>query len=222
MAPVKQEIHAGMQHLLLCEGLDAQNFLIYYLNSSVFSSYSALQQTVQVVDFGGIRQLSTAINAWKNMEGFENIKSLLVIRDAEASATDAAQSVKDAFKKAALPPPDGPNSLFKGSAISTGFTLFPSCDKLPQNGTLEDLCLNILQEKESRILEEIEVFMNKLGQEKLREFPHRFKTKLHTYFSLTDKYVSLKIGEAAKAGAFDWTSPKLNSLRGFLISIVQD
>lgn len=220
MAQDRQKIYAGMQHLILCEGIDAQNFLIYYLNSDALATWPALQQTVQVADFGGINQLYMALSTWKNTEGFENIKSLLIIRDAETSATNAIQSVKDAFKKANLPQPDGPNSMSKTSAISTGFTLFPSCDKFPKNGTLEDLCLNILQEKESRLLEEIEAFMNKLGNEKLREFPHRFKSKLHTYFSITDKYVSLKIGEAAKAGAFNWDSPQLVNLRDFLVSML--
>ena len=66
----------------------------------------------------------------------------------------------------------------------------------------------------------IEKFMYELGKRHGREYPHDFKTKLHTYFSVTDKYVSLKIGEAAKAGAFNWNSPKLLPLKNFLLEII--
>ena len=62
--------------------------------------------------------------------------------------------------------------------------------------------------------------MNNLENKYNRSYPHEFKTKLHTYFSVTDEYVSLKIGEAAKAGAFNWNSNKLLPLKNFLSEII--
>ncbi len=41
----------------------------------------------------------------------------------------------------------------------------------------------------------------------------------NTYFSVTDRYVSLKIGEAARAGAFDWENKALDALRRFVESM---
>ena len=32
------------------------------------------------------------------------------------------------------------------------------------------------------------------------------KSKLHAYLAIKNKYVDMKIGEAAKAGAWDWNS----------------
>ena len=69
-------------------------------------------------------------------------------------------------------------------------------------------------------IEEIDTFMKLLGDKHKREFPHEFKTKLHTYFSITDKFVGLKIGEAAKAGVFDWNSTRLDFLKSFLLSAI--
>jgi hypothetical protein len=97
--------------------------------------------------------------------------------------------------------------------------LFPTCDPAPGNGTLEDLCLSCLSESESAsILEEIDSFLTLL-EKKGREFPRIFKNRLHTYLSTNDRYVSLKIGEAAPAGAFDWNNTSLNALRDFLSEI---
>ena len=45
---------------------------------------------------------------------------------------------------------------------------------------------------------------------------HEHKSRLHTYFSVNEKYISLKIGEAAKAGAFAWDHEKLDGLRNII------
>ena len=63
--------------------------------------------------------------------------------------------------------------------------------------------------------------MNDLEKKYDRVFQREFKTKLHTYFSVTDKYVSLKIGEAARAGAFNWSSEKLTPLKRFLLELME-
>jgi hypothetical protein len=51
-------------------------------------------------------------------------------------------------------------------------------------------------------------------------FSRIFKAKLHTYFSVHNDYASLKIGEAAAAGAFDWNSPVLDPLKNFIQEIL--
>lgn len=46
-----------------------------------------------------------------------------------------------------------------------------------------------------------------------RRFSHRHKTRLHTYFSANNKFVSMKVEEAAHAGAFNWTHPNMEPLK---------
>ena len=213
-------IYPNMRHLILCEGRDEWGFLVKYLNSEALSEYSELSTIVQVEDFGGNEELSTKLQLWSRTPGFEQIKTLVVIRDAERNAEGAVQSIMSAFRNANLPIPPSPGCLEKTDHLSTGFLLFPSCDNHPQNETLEDLCLSILEETDYSVLNEINGFLHSLQDQGLRSFPHEFKSKLHTYFSVTDDFVSLKIGEAAEAGAFDWSSQKLNSLRDFLLSMI--
>lgn len=207
------------QHLILCEGIDAEGFMIYFLNNTESEYSEFLREHIQVMDFGGNENLFNYIETIKKMEGFDSVKSILVIRDAETNYIKAQNDIKAALAKAKLPVPEHTYEWADGN-IKTAYLLFPIYSQEPVNGTLEDLCLSVLsEENSSSVLDKINTFVSDLKSGMKREFPHEFKTKLHTYFSITDKYVSLKIGEAAKAGAFDWNSSKLNSLRAFIESM---
>lgn len=94
--------------------------------------------------------------------------------------------------KAGMSTPKSAGMWQESGGINVGFLLFPQLDSDPIEGTLEDLCLKII----------------------------KFKTKLHSFFSLTDRFVGLKIGEAADAGAFDWDSPELEGLRKMITSVL--
>ena len=212
------------EHLILCEGRDAENFLIHYLNSKELSDQPMFANDFQVVDFGGNEDLPKFLESVRTYNGYDEVVSLLVIRDAERRAESAKQSIQSAFQNAGLPVPECPCQWKEGQQenrrLKTGFLLFPTCDSSITEGTLEDFCLQILsEEKGNVILTAIEEFMLSLHEEYGREFPHEFKTKLHTYFSVTDNYVSMKIGEAAQSGAFNWNSPKLEPLKNFLLEL---
>ena len=217
----KNKIRDGMQHLILCEGKDAFNFLVNYLNSNAFSEQPELSRIVQVEDFGGNSELPSKLLLWSKAPGFQNLKSLVIIRDAETSADSAVNSITSAFDATGIPAPGNPHQFVNEGNLKTGFLLFPECSSELVEGTLEDLCLSIVKDSESVVISEIEAFLISLEVQRIRSFPRRFKTQLHTYFSITDRYVSFKIGEAAKAGAFDWNSPKLDSIKEFLIEMVQ-
>lgn len=210
-----------MQHLILCEGKDAQRFMIYYLNSKALADNKQYSEAVQVEDFGGNEQLSSALKLWSKDPEFLNLKSLVVLRDAETDAQSAVDSIKSAFRKADLPVPACPHQFETDGSLKTGFLLFPECSSNLKNGALEDLCLSILEESEVSGISEIDGFLSDLEKREIRTFPRRFKTRLHTYFSITDDFVSLKIGEAAKAGAFDWNSSKLDQMKSFLEEMVK-
>lgn len=206
-------------HLILCEGRDAEEFLISYLNSNALSKIEFFSNDIQVMDFGGNEQLPAYLNSLKMMDGFSNVKSIAIIRDAERSTETAITQIKSAFKNSGITCPEKP-CFWETDSIKVGFLLFPSVDKTPITGTLEDLCLSILSEDSKEILNEIDSFIKKLQDEFNRNFPHEFKTKLHTYFSITDKYVSMKVGEASKSSAFNWEHERLNSLKNFLLELI--
>ena len=196
-------------HLILCEGEDAKYYLMELLK--FFIAQDPVFENYQALNFGGNPDLKNYLNVIRNAEGYDRVKTIFVIRDAEKDAQGATQSIKDAFLRNNFSCASASNVISKEGTPRTGFTLFPSCSDKLENGTLEDLCLRTLSKKQSY---DTLLKADSLVKDFCFKRPH--KNLLHTYFSLTDKYVTLKIGEAAKAGAFDLMCPEVESLRYFL------
>lgn len=203
------------KYLILCEGKDAQNFMIQYLNSDVLSVDNRFSDDVQVMDFGGIKMLSSYIATLKNMDGYQDVTRIMVLRDAETNAEGAVDSVTNSFLKNGLVVPERCNQWNFSDTPGTAFSLFPACCVDLTNGTLEDLCWDILaDERAEECRKDVQAFIGEMKNkysDSILTFEH--KCRLHTYFSVKDDFVSLKIGEAAKAKAFNWNHERLLPLR---------
>lgn len=204
------------KHLILCEGKDEWKFIVRYLNSSALQENPFFSEDIEALDFGGNEDLSAYLAALKLIEGFSDIVSLLVIRDAELDVQKAACQVQSALRANGLEVPTAQGKWTNGTP-KTCFLLFPALGTGECPGTLEDLCVTILDDTVAETpLEEIDAFVEHLEQDQKRIFSHRHKTRLHTYFSVNDKFVSMKVGEAADAGAFNWSHPHLEPLKDCL------
>lgn len=218
--PRKTNTQILKEKLIICEGRDEQEFLIQYLNSTALSDTPAFSNDFQVIDFGGNSELTRKLEILKNMAHFESVTSLMVARDAENNSEAACQEIQHALKQAGFPVPQKPN-CWEGLTLKVGFVLFPTCSANVREGTLEDLCVSILSDPlASDTLDEITSFLSRLESRRHQSFLRIFKAKLHTYFSVHNDYVSLKIGEAAAAGAFDWNNKMLDPFKNFLKEIV--
>jgi hypothetical protein len=215
----KYKIYPETPHLIFCEGKDEYFFLIWLLDylkpkEPAFTNF-------RVYDFGGINELKLNLSNIAKTEGFKkNVKSLCILRDAETNAAGACQSIKAAFADCNFSVPAGPCSRADGSDtyphIATGFALFPDFADKPKNGTLEDLCLRILAKNDSKdVLAHVDAALTPYK----KHLPQLHKNRLHTYFSLTKEFVSLKIGEAAKDKAFRYDVPEIDSLKSFLLQM---
>ena len=203
-------------YLLLCEGRDAEGFLINYLNSNELAQDQRLSNEIQVLDFGGNDDLSIFLMNLKNMDKFDQVTSLAVIRDAEKDYAKACQEVSSSLKKCGFISSECCGTWAKNDAgLNVGFMLFP----LNKNaGTLEDLCLQILSEHNNKnILSSIDNFLSAMESSYGRRYRRKHKNKLHTYLSSSDEYVTMPLGLASIAGAFDWGSCELDPLKNFLI-----
>ncbi|WP_406037629.1 DUF3226 domain-containing protein [Succinimonas sp.] len=133
-------------YIILCEGVDTVNFLLYYLCSKELDYDPRFADNIQLFNFGGITDLSLFIRNLMSMENFDKVNTILIVRDAETDVDKAISSVKIALKKSQLPVPDNCN-LWKRDEennIKVAFTLMPMCSSNPTTGALEDLCWNIL------------------------------------------------------------------------------
>jgi hypothetical protein len=214
------KIKLTSKNLILCEGNDALYFLIQYIN------ILKINNIFQIINYGGISQLNVILELIQTLDHFDELISVSVIRDAEIDYKRAIQSIQNSFDVNNFNKPSKPFELKIGSEIknkennyyiSTGFLLFPICNDNPQNGTLEDLCLFVLanQDKNKDLLNKINNIILELNFKR----PH--KNKLYTYFSLTDEYVSFKIGEAAQAKAFNFDTIEALYLKKYLLNIIE-
>ena len=208
------------KNLIMCEGRDEDLFLRYYLNSKERISEDPRYSTdVYIFNFGGISDLKKQLKTIRSVPGFHDIKTLLILRDAETDAQGAINQVKKDLGSTNFAVPEVPGEWSKTGNPRTAFLFFPTLGKAPVEGTLEDMCIKMIKEdyQPEEVIDSFEKTMEKLEEEKIREYPHPFKSKMHGFFSLTDKFVGMKIGEAAKAGAFDWNHPELKELNRMML-----
>lgn len=201
--------------LILCEGKDEENFIIPFLNSKALAYDPRFSNDIQTFDFGGIDDLTVFIGNLSRMEGFETVRHILVLRDAETDVNKAVNMVQEAFRANDLPVPEQAHRWKKETnKTDTAFTLLPACNTDPMSGALEDLCWDILTDKHAiEMRKDVMGFIDGIKKSYGTITTHEHKSRLHTYFSVNEAYISLKIGEAAKAGAFNWESERLNGLK---------
>lgn len=203
-------------YLLLCEGRDAESFLINYLESKALAHDQRFSNEIQVLDFGGNENLSNYLMSLKNMDKFEQVTCLAIIRDAERDFEKACQQVRSSLKKCGFVCPEKSGRWINDDAgLKVGFMLFP----LDNNaGTLEDLCLRIISEEANKdVLSSVDSFLASMESLYERCYRRKHKNKLHTYLSSSDEYVAMPLGLASSAGAFDWRSNELEPLKFFLV-----
>ena len=202
--------------LVLCEGVDAKFFLIWLLDYYKKHGITEFEH-IQVEDFGGITQLTDSLAVWKNISGFrKNIKSLCIIRDAETNFLNSCQSIRGSLEKNQIVAPKHAWTVEEENGFKIAYIIFPGTKDDAGNfksGTLEDLYLESLSDvNKNEKLESIDAFIDKVGTDFCLQFPRLHKTRLHEFLVMHDKYVDCKIGEAAKAGAFDFENPIIKEI----------
>lgn len=220
-------------HLILCEGRDEQVFLNKLLKHYE-SDYEVLT-SIQVMNFGGNEELKTRLPVILMTSGFSDVRSLIVIRDAEKSGQNALKSVTSILRKNNLPVP---NHVFELSDkacnpynedvnIQTGIVLFPCTvhkngnEEIPDAGTLEDLCFNVIRCSENDpadLKERTADFVNTINDVRKIPLKRIHKNLIHVFLASTDECVDAKVGEAVDRGVYDLDSPVIHKLVDFLKS----
>lgn len=194
--------------LLLAEGADTLHFFI-----SACEAFSV--NDVQVMDFGGIKDLTTYLKALPLFSGYGKVDTIVIARDAEKNPSTAVSNVKRSLRQMGLPVPGNPFE-FAGAAPRVAFVIFPGfrTDTKDKNtlsaGTLEDLCLEIV--KDNTTFECVDQYLECL-RSKGRKITRPHKTKLHSYLAGENDFVGLKVGEASNAGAWDWNHSSLKPFK---------
>jgi hypothetical protein len=174
--------------LLVVEGNDDKRFFEALLRHLKISG-------VQCIAIGG-RDEMRKVETWRALTatpGFSQVEAVAIIRDADASAQSAFQSLRDVLGNVGLPQPSAPFQV-QLSTPKVCVMILPDADS---QGELEDLCLRALTGKP--VLECVEQFFQCVQQHGDSLPPKIAKAKLHAYLS-SRKEPGRRIGEAAEAG----------------------
>jgi hypothetical protein len=224
MKKENKKIQPNIKHLILCEGNDEKWFFIWYLEYLIKNGHSELD-CIQIEDIGGNEDIKKQLGIWKLVSGFEQLETIGIIRDAEKNADAAVRSINQCFTDNGFTVPDAPFVLkISNNTPNTIYGVLPGFDEngILQNGTLEDLCLQILKDEQSGSkMNIIKEYLTEIQTKFDYQIHHIHKAKLHTYFASDDKFIGSKIGEASKIGAFDFESPKLMSFRKMFEEIIK-
>lgn len=201
------------RRLLLAEGADACNFLIW-----AYQAWGA--SDIQVLDFGGVQNqdLPLYLRQLQMLAGFDEVRTLVIARDAERHAGGAVTSLIAQLTNAGLPAPPTPFT-FTETPLRVAYMLFPgyaasgsSKDQKDQleNGTLEDLCLKTIAG--DRVMPCVERFLQEV-QATGEPMPRPHKSSLYTFLAGKHALTGLKLGEAARVGAWPWDHPAFDPYR---------
>lgn len=221
------------KHLILCEGRDEQVFLNNLLKH--YESDYEILNSIQVMNFGGNEQLKTQLPVIMMTSGFSDVRSLIVIRDAEKNGENALKSVTSILSNNKLPVPDHVFELSNKAGnpyndhvdIQTGIILFPCTvhkknnEEIPDDGTLEDLCFNIIRNSDNDpddLKERTTDFVNTINDARKTPLKRIHKNLIHVFLASTDECVDAKVGEAVDRGAYDLDAPVIHRIVDFLKS----
>lgn len=190
--------------LLLVEGQDDQRFFAALARSMAISN-------LQVVLLEGKSDYRTKVNGVVSISGFRNsVTSLGLVRDSDSNPSDTFQSMCDALEAAGLPRPSRP-LIAVGSQPMVIVALLPSHSR---PGELEDLCLeSVAQDPATRCVQEYFGCLKAVGLPTPRKLS---KAKVHAFLASREDNPGLRVGEAAEASYWPWSSPAFEDLKQFL------
>lgn len=191
--------------ILLVEGHDAFQFfkaLLRHLN---------LLSDIEIRNFGGVGDLDY-LGTLKITDGFDDVISLAIIRDAESNAVSAFDSVSSKLKQTGFDVPLKPMTSTVGSPKISVFIL-PDCIG---NGSLETICLQTV--KNDPAMPCVDQFFTCIQNNGLSVPKNIQKANLHAFLSSRPR-PHLLLGQAAHKGYWPWNHAALDLLKKFLHNI---
>lgn len=189
-------VPVSLSKVLLVEGNTPLHFFEALL------SELALQDEVEICNFGGVRDLRAAARTLASSSEFRRlVKSVGVVRDAETNVKAARQSAEDALTAAGLP-----------EGVETSVFILPD-NKRP--GMIETLCIeSVRQDPVFSCVEQFFQCVETQGVD-LPGAPQDAKSYAQAFLA-TRKEVQLYPGIAAYRGYWPWDSPVFEDLKNFL------
>nr|VFK31981.1 MAG: hypothetical protein BECKMB1821G_GA0114241_10997 [Candidatus Kentron sp. MB]VFK35067.1 MAG: hypothetical protein BECKMB1821I_GA0114274_10987 [Candidatus Kentron sp. MB]VFK77144.1 MAG: hypothetical protein BECKMB1821H_GA0114242_11037 [Candidatus Kentron sp. MB] len=208
---MKEETKIESRWLLAVEGQDERNFFEAMLRQLGI-------QGVQLADIGGKDKFKAKFSTLYNLAGFQKVRSLGFVRDAEDKEANAAfSSICSILKKYALPIPNAVNTVIegknnKGKNIRIGIFIMPNN---ADRGMLEDLCLESAQGEP--VFDCVDRYLDCcLSALPENERPRNYaKAKVQTYLAARKEIVN-SLGVGARKGYWNLDHNCFEDIKRFL------
>ena len=202
--------------LLLVEGNDDLRFF------RAVSEYLGITDVV-VSSYNGKSNLGNDLSELVRSPRFQTVSSLAIVRDADDSSKSAFDSIVGSLQRAKLPTPSVPITPVELDGLRISVLILPPDDA---QGELENVCLRSVEGIPD--IQCVESYFDCLGNlAPPIAANHIAKARLHSYLAIgpvhitddgkkTRRRPALRLGEAAEAGVWDWSSHVFQEIKDFL------
>jgi hypothetical protein len=206
-------IKVALAKLLIVEGQDENLFF-----SAALPNHLNIHD-IQVLPIGGKTKLTQNLKALGNDPKFPDVVSLAIIRDADvtaqgsavSAATSALASVRTSLQAVALAAPTI-HASFEVGPPRVGVFIMPNG---ADDGMLESLCMESVSATAEFAC--VQDYLNCLAQAGATP-SNRPKAEAHAWLA-SRPYPDKRVGEAAQASYWPWTSQAFDELWQFLRAI---
>lgn len=166
---------------------------------------------VQVAQCAGKDAMAKFLKVLPKLDGFGDVVSIGVTRDADDDASQAFRSVCTSLSAANLPVPSAPG-VAVGEALRASVLILPGAGR---TGMLEDLCLAAVaaQPGFACIDEYLACVQGRAGR--LHDARGLPKARARVWLASHDP-PDLAVGLAARKGFWPWTAPEFGELKRFV------
>ena len=190
--------------LLLVEGIDEVR-----LFGALAKDIGA--EDVQIRDYQGKDNLRRFLGVLPRIQGYLDLESIGVTRDADENSDNAAKRVRDALGAAELPVPDSPLESADDGKISVRYLIIPH----GETGALEDVCLASVAGDPAMAC--VDGYFDCIERSELDGPRAKWmsKAKVHAFLSSRED-PALRLGEAAERGVWSFDDPVFDPLKSVL------
>ena len=200
--------------LVVVEGKDDLNFFQALL------AHLSVDDDVDIRPYDGTGELKRYLRTLVTASGFENVRSLGIVRDANGCAKSAFQSVQGSLRNANLPVPPKVAQRYEATermtngrkAPAVSVFVLPDCES---PGSLETLLYRMLKPK---IKQCITSFLECAGDVDGDQPKNEDKARVFAYLATRERHRH-SVGIAAKQGVWSFDHPAFKDLIAFVQSL---
>ena len=152
---------------------------------------------IQVLNAGGKDNIRQTLKVITQSTNYSTVSSVGVVRDADANADRAFQSVRDALRDANLPAPDAPLSLVE-DGVKVAVLIMPYGKP---SGAIEDVCLESVADDAAMGC--VQDYLSCLNDNAVEQ-PNNLRKAEAQAFLASRERPGLRLGDAASAGYWDF------------------